>query len=333
MANLISNELLSRLPLQSQPVAEWGEDNDLVRFLVALFGLEGAKLSPNVSEPAVDYSDYGGTVYTRAKAQIEAQIATFEKCADDAKPISDSEEEIPEPAKYLEDPDFGRAAKHLIAWEGVVDQLLSETAFYSLAHLLESSSDLDCSMELMGRLYYKQALQVVRNFVEDIVLPVHFSANPGTFAQWKQDACRIPPMRRKGDGMLPTLVKSNVIPKELADAVGELYDALNGSVHGRETRLIHAGIYSGTHRGMCFSRQAMRLWADYVTKSIVCGLRFLRINLDQLDAFRATGGVRCDVCHGVDSLEVVEENSLGGEKTVAYQCSRCGNEMRLRVST
>ena len=50
----------------------------------------------------------------------------------------------------------------------------AESAFFSLAHILETFSDLECSILLASRLYYKQAIQVLRSYLETSVLQLYF---------------------------------------------------------------------------------------------------------------------------------------------------------------
>jgi hypothetical protein len=75
---------------------------------------------------------------------------------------------------FYQDARFGQIAKYTIALECCIQSLLEDAGFYSLAHVLESESDMECSLLLASNFYYKQAIQMLRNILEEVFLPIHF---------------------------------------------------------------------------------------------------------------------------------------------------------------
>jgi len=71
-----------------------------------------------------------------------------------------------ETAEYGQDVYFGQIAKYTIALKCCIYSLLADAGFYSLAHVLKSASDIDCSLLLASNFYCKQAAQILRNLRE-----------------------------------------------------------------------------------------------------------------------------------------------------------------------
>jgi len=70
--------------------------------------------------------------------------------------------------------------------EQTIGNILGEEGCFSLSHLFEADSDLDASIVLASNLYYKQSLQVLRSYIETMVLHLYFANNPYDFEKWKR---------------------------------------------------------------------------------------------------------------------------------------------------
>ena len=206
-------------------------------------------------------------------------------------------------------------------------EVLSEGAFFSIAHVLESESELDCSVLLASRLYYKQALQVLRNFLEGVVVEIFFCGNPTAFASWKADAFRIPSFRGK-NGMLDELLARGVLPPDLVNTGSDLYGDLNGSIHGAESRLIHAGAFTKNWTGLLFKYQSFAMWTGYFARCIDFAIRVLKINIDRWQKISSSvvSGIQCNVCHKSNDFDI-EKSQFAGVDRSTLGCRQCGNRM------
>ena len=82
--------------------------------------------------------------------------------------------------------------------------------FFSVEHVLESLSEIECSILLASNISYKQSLQILRNFLEDILIELHFCCQRPDFDNWKQKIYRIPPLRGP-KGVLKRLVIKGIL--------------------------------------------------------------------------------------------------------------------------
>jgi len=322
--DIIPEHALRHIPFSREAFSQWNERVDLLSFLSALHDKRGIIIDALGVERPVSYEFYGQVVYDRGVENVRTWIRKFFDAARAVRAPPASVTPTPEIPDFSDDPYFGEAAKYLIAWDGVEGEALSESAFFSISHLLESTSDIECSLLLCEQLYYKQALQILRNFIEDLVLPIYFCDRPGEFAAWRTDAYYVPNMRGKY-GMLTKLVERRILSEELANEASTLYGDLNWSVHGRESRMIHRGIHSGRYVGPIFKYGDFREWCEYVCRCVTLGIRLLRVNLIQWGNV-SNGRVMCNICHNEVGFEI-EEIIFGGETLRNYRCPRCGHEM------
>lgn len=226
---------------------------------------------------------------------------------------------------FYEDPSFGTTAKYIVAWKEVVGAALSSGTFFSIAHILESMDDLECCLTLASNVYYKHSLQVLRSFLEDLVLPVYFGTDQSAYSRWKANNYRTPSLR--GDrGILSELVNGQVLDEDLKNEVSDLYSNLNSFIHGSERRLVNKGQYTRDWVGHAFNMDDYLEWCNHVMKAITIALHLLRINLAQWETFRADRKVVCPICHNDRDFESAEF-VFGGEQFTQYYCQACGDEM------
>src|ERR1035437_2871627 len=138
-----------------------------------------------------------------------------------AKPAPAAESKVEPEPDFWNDEAFGLLAKYYVAWDGMVSGILSESGFFSLGHTLESQEDLNCSIVLASNLYYKQALQSLRNFLEGVVVQLYFCDNQTAFANWKADSFNTPSFRGR-NGMLRDLRSRGILTDDLTRIASNL---------------------------------------------------------------------------------------------------------------
>ena len=225
-----------------------------------------------------NYKSYGKEILNRGIEKSYEIIKIFKNNAKSTAPSPAAEgleELVPD---FENDKNFGMVAKYHIAWDGAIDEVLSESAFFSLAHILETGSELDCSILLSSNLYYKQALQILRNYIENMVLQLHFCDENDDFTLWKAGKYRVPFLRGK-NGLLSALKNKGLISSDLVHDADKLYEELNGSIHGAESRLIHRGIFNGNWTGLLFKYERFEEWCNFFSRTVNFGINLLYLHM------------------------------------------------------
>lgn len=331
MVEIIPQKAINYLPFSSEPFSVWGEKPDLLEFLFALHDKSGVILSSDGTRTPVNYREYGKYVFESGKEDIKYWMEQFVTAAKNTTPAPGSTTQKVEIPDFSRITQFGQAAKYFIAWRGVVGEALQEGVFFSIEHVLESEADLECSVHLVANLYYKQALQVLRNFLEDLVLPIHLCDNIDDFMAWKSNDYYMPRLRGR-NGLLQELVKKEILPSDIADEIGNLYGTLSGCIHGAERRLLHKGLYSGKWIGKLFKHSDFLDWCKYFCQAVDLGIRLLRININQWQAAKSGEKRFCSVCHNIDGFDT-KRYEFGGEWHIEYRCPKCGNKMTFKDSS
>jgi hypothetical protein len=328
--DVLKRSALDLLPLSSEPLVVWTKEGDLFRFLEALCDYAGERIDPDGTRHDVNYRDYAHNLYDGGRESAVQAAARFQTAAAAATPVPGAVVQEITPPKFEEDETFGLAAKHAVVWDSVVNVVLCDGAFYSLAHILESGSELECSLLLAERLFYKQGIQVLRNFVEELVLPVHFCGNPAEFESWRRGEYRIPPLRDKRRGVLTRLTAAGLLTDPLADELADLYGVLNGAVHASASAMVHKGVHTGQYMGHVFKYDDFRLWADLLARSVRVGAELLRVSIQQWQQLQVPGKLVCDVCHRENwRSEEVEE--FGGQSYQRMRCEQCGRQLTVQM--
>jgi hypothetical protein len=224
----------------------------------------------------------------------------------------------------LDDPKFGYMAKYGIAWNLTEKALLEEAEFFSLAHILECTTELRCSALLAERAYYKQALQVLRNYLEMVVAQLYFCEERNAFHAWKRGEGRPPGVRGDG-GMLKVLIRKGLFPYELSDRISSLYGDLNSSIHNAEDRLIHRGVLRGETTLHTFKYERLAEWCEYFGACVDVGLRSVWASVWQWKRKRPEG-VTCRTCHSTERMTAVDRYEMKDRSFLTLRCSDCGHE-------
>jgi len=338
---LLPETAISVLPFSAEPMTNWKRSVDVRQFIDALY--------------EDIYPPFSKTLYDREKKDMRAwskRFSTQAKKTIPSKSPSSQDVSIPD---FAEDMNFGKMAKYVIAWKSSVQTVLEEAGFYSLAHILEADGEIDCSLLLASNLYYKQAVQVLRSFIEETFIPINFCENVEEYNQWKANSYHIPPLRGR-DGLIKKLVNKGIITQPLGNEISDLYGGLNGFIHGSEDKLIYKGIFTGSKGGLQFKISDYESWCDYLARSIYIGIRLLRINYVQWERIRSVkraalkerGKILCSVCHNEEDYDVTvfppegvecdvlvtapdgtqfkADKSFPGVIQHIYRCKHCGQK-------
>lgn len=347
---LLPQTAIDILPFSAEPLSSLKGKTDIRRFIDALY--------------AEIYPPFSADLYKREKKYVLDWSRRFSTGAREPLHNKDLKEQIQEEIAssavsiplFSEDIHFGRAAKYVVAWNCCIQTLLEEAGFYSLAHLLESKGEIESSLLLASNLYYKQAVQILRNFIEELIMPIHFCDNVHDFEQWKANHYRTPPLRGR-DGLIIKLTDKGILPAAIAKEVADLYGDLNSFVHGSENRLNHKNIHSSPASGLMFRYDDFCSWAQYLSRSIDVGVRLVKINYLQWNAIRSAkwqalrqdGKIICSSCHNETDFDTmvmdtknfkiqthlpdgtwadVDESFPG---YLQYTCRRCGHITVIRA--
>ncbi len=324
---IIPEQCLSLLPFVPEPVSSWSQRTDLLGFLRALFNKGGTIVEESGARHEINYASYGNSLYKWGKRDFRVIAKQFLRNARAHVPAPGAKGNVdPIPAEFSKDNNFGLMAKYHIAWNGIVNEVLSESAYFSIAHVLESREELDCSVLLASNLHYKQALQVLRNFLEGVVLQPYFCDNESAFKAWKTNQFKV--LFRGRNGVLESLRSRSVISQRLADTASALYGELNSAIHGAESRLINRGIFTGKWHGLIFSQDRFEEWCMYFSRSVGLAIPLMREHLNVWHRIRAEHpkGIRCDICHNADDFDR-EKVDFGGTAHTHIRCRRCGHSM------
>lgn len=321
---IIPSQSVALLPFHIEPLSNWTEGCDLYRFLYSLFDQTTIATNAAGETFEINYSSYGKHLFEKGIERLILASDDFYKNASEATPVPATERQVEDIPYFSEDDNFSLVAKYAIAWDSVLSAVLSESAFFSLAHVLETDTELNSSMLLASNLYYKQALQVLRNFLEEVVVELHFCANPNVFEGWKSGRFRMPRFRGKS-GMLRELVSEKLLSEELASVASNLYENLNGSIHGAEDRLVHTGIFTGNNAGLLFKYDRFTEWARYFSECVDFGIQVRRLTVNYWAQSRPDDRIQCNVCHQEDFN--VENDIFAGHSYLKLTCRNCGSSM------
>ncbi len=306
---IIPKEIFKSLPFKEENINSWNEKTDLLKFLVMLFSGTG-------------YESYGDYSYDTGIEHYKSLAIIFESNAKNVQPAPGSKTQNVKVLDFLHSGKYGLLSKYMIAWDGIVQSMLSENAFFSIIHILEGQMDLRCSVQLASNLYYKQAFQILRSFIENNILQVHFCDNLTDFSNWKNNSYHTPALRGK-KGLLSQLLDKKLITKKISIETANLYGDLNGYIHGSVDKLLNKGIYKGKWEGYLFKEKDFNLYTNYLIRTIRNAIEITRISLAQWEKNYA-GKIICSVCHSVDFK--IRKNMHNEKNLNQYTCKTCGNK-------
>jgi len=231
------NAATRHLPLSAESFASWGEDVDARTFL------------RSIADDVMTVIGFDGSAMTVPKGLVaeEAWRRTLKAVAEDLEGfitprLGRVKPEISELGSSwpTDDIPMGHAMKYVAAWRAVDQEALEESRFFSIAHLLEATNEMEASLALAQQTLYKQAKQQLRSLLELAVMPLHFCIDRTSFREWKDGNYKTPQVRGT-KGLLKQLVDHSLLSKQTANDIGDLYGRLSGSIHNEEKEAYSAG--------------------------------------------------------------------------------------------
>lgn len=307
---IIPKEALSLLPFKAAGIDNWNDDADLLEFLYIIYEGTG-------------FGEYSKYQYDELLPRFKGIADAFQCFANESSPAPAVQCEELQIQDFRQDKIFGRLLKYVGAWDNVISNVLSESSFFSLSHILESRTDVDCSIHLASRYFYRQALQVIRGFLESVVMQLYFCANLSQYAKWKDSDYHTPPLRGKV-GLIKQLENAGIITAEIGDKLSNIYGNLNGFIHGSESCLNHKGVGTSEYKGWIFQRDSFELWANTTSETIDIAIYLMKIHIKQWNDKKDTLGRICDICHSNEFYVIDNDDSE------TYTCKKCGSSSQYK---
>lgn len=309
--SIIPIKAIEILPFAEEAISEWTENTDLNKFLFELYNGTG------YGSVAIGY-------FVEAKHEFQGWALLFEERAKSAIPSPGSINQDISIPDFMKNKKFGLLSKSMSAWDNLISNILAEASYFSLPHILETRTDLTSSIHLSAHLFYRQAFQVLRNFIESLILPMHFCDNTNDYQKWKNNDYRTPSLRGN-NGLLDKLFKKNIITEEIKNNISDLYKDLNGYIHGSEDMMHNKGTDSGEWAGFVFQENEYNKWITTFSSCIEIGIQVLRQHHIQWETIKERDNLHhiCTVCHS-DKIEIINTDSLHNITTL--KCLDCKQE-------
>ena len=241
-------------------------------------------------------------------------------------------EEPEDAADALRSPLLGRALQYALAWEGLTNWSLSESAFLAVDLLLESRTNLECAVHLAALCYYRQASTITRSFLESVLAQAYFGARAKDYLSWRTTAgYHLPKVRAPEDkwSVARALKDEKLATDENLAELSRLLDSLQASVHLQHERLMHGKVEKpDEYVGLGFDRERLDLWARDFADSVGLAIRLYHRHLCQIaDRWaqrraKAPTLLKCAVCHADEAL-MWQKAEVTGLRVLC--CRACGH--------
>jgi hypothetical protein len=319
---MIPQSAMDLLPLKMESINKWKAPKlDVIYFIENLFDKDAEMTSEDGKVEKVNYKDYWNTIYTNCLDKFTDHSIQFDLIAHEYLPVPTSTVATPQIPSFLDDIYFGGVAKYYMCFDGLIDNALSESYFFSIGHVLESQNELDCSITLAQNLYYKQALQVLRNFIELLICQILFCQDSKSFRNWIQGNYRLPRLNGK-DGILKTLETSKIITPLLSQRTAKSYRLLNSYIHSSEKNLIHRGSQKGMYKGYIFDYDYFKTWCKSFIDIVENGILLMDAHFEQLKLLN-NNALTCDICHSTDAWKLKDQDEFAGIVYNNLECQVC----------
>ncbi len=311
----------AHFPFAAEPVGTWNEDGDLGRFIADLYDVRIGKLDADGTYEVTSSRAQAPDFFEQAHNQAFAMRSMFE---------CDFGEDADAPAHRLE-ANLGAALKGFAAFDATSSAVLSESAFVSLPHILEGSTDLVCVLQLAALQFYKQATQVLRGFVEGQVVDLHLARHPEQHRRWRNGSYKLPSLRGE-QGLLKKLERAGALDATLAARIEALYGEMNAFVHGAEPALINSGLFQADHTGHAFREDKFEIWSRHFVEASELGVRLLQAKSVLWARELKLQTDLCETCWE-PTLGAGDRFDFGGREHVKRRCATCGREATIRTDT
>ncbi|MBD1935880.1 hypothetical protein [Microcoleus sp. FACHB-68] len=323
MTEVLPTDCLNYLPLSAEAFSSWKNNSDIQQLLYCVFDKEYVLIAEDGSKKEGNYQSYGEVIYSRGKSKISKWIEILNHQSGVTRKVDSKNPHIIFVPDFYQDQLFGKAGKYMVAWDGIISELLSEGAFVSLPHVLESQDDIEASFLLMSRFYYRHSVQVLRGLLESTVLQTYFAVNRSEFEQWKKNNYRTPRLRGNG-GLIHRLLGIGLIPNALGNEICNLYEDFNGYVHSGERHLIHRDVFVGKWIGHEFKNDEFQKWCSYFFRVMDVCIQLMIFHVNQWNDSFDKDYITCKVCHSTTDFDL-KTYVFGGEKQYEYTCKHCSD--------
>ena len=326
---MIPQNAINLFPLQLESINKWKAPKlDAIYFIENLFDMDAEMTDKDGKIKKVNYKDYWETIYTNCLNKFKDHSTQFDLTAHEYLPVPASVVVSPQIPSFLDDIHFGGVAKYYMCFDGLIDNALSESYFFSIGHVLESQNELDCSIILAQNLFYKQALQVLRNFIELLICQILFCHDSKSFQNWIKGNYRLPRLNDKG-GILEMLEKSRIISSSLMQRTSKSYRLLNSYIHSSEKNLIHRGTQKGMYKGYIFDYDYFKTWCKSFIDIVENGILLMDAHFDQLKLLKSHV-LTCDICHSTDAWKLKDQEKFAGIVYNNFECQVCKSILTVR---
>lgn len=225
---------------------------------------------------------------------------------------------------------LNKCLKYFTACDMYSHWILEESRFYSLPLILDALSEIEASYTAAVNYYYKQAVQLLRNFIELVVAQYYFSSNTSIYDDWRTKPNKFMPRFNGDTGMIVSLQKTGKINSNEEKRLENLFKKLSAYSHSRYEKLLHIDPETGKTQPFGFNERYLNDWLDIAIECMEIGLIILsKHTKDWEKQLENNEKLMCSQCHG-KNFEVHEEKN-DAKKLFLYTCKSCDNEIRMDV--
>jgi hypothetical protein len=221
---------------------------------------------------------------------------------------------------------LNRCLAYFAACNAFLSWILEESRFHSLPLILDSISEIEASFVLSANFYYKQSVQLLRNFLELVVAQYFFSSNTLKYDDWRTKPDFKMPMFRGKNGMIKYLLKNGKIDSDEEKTLDNLFGTLSAYTHSRYEKLVHMDPKTGKSIPFDYNERYLEEWIELAINCMEIGLIILskhtedwKKQLEDKDEFS------CSVCHKKE-FEITKEK-YGVNELFVYTCKNCDNQV------
>ena len=205
--------------------------------------------------------------------------------------------------------------------------VLEESRFFSLSLLLDSFAELEASLLLASNFYYKQAVYVLRNFIELIVAQFYFSSETSVYDDWRLKSDYKMPTFTGKEGMTAFLKTKGKIDETEKASLDRLFRKLSAYTHSKYEKLLHYNPETKKVIRQGYNERYLMEWADLATECTSLGLVILsKHTKDWESKLEGDSEFLCPECLNNQFDVKVEE--YGHKKLYLSSCKKCGSELR-----
>lgn len=217
-----------------------------------------------------------------------------------------------------------KALKYTAAWKSIITWCLEEYVFFNLEYLLEIEDEIESSILLFSKFFYKQAFYSIRSFLEISLSYIFHSFYTEEYEKWRDSPkSKTLSFHMRKDSLISILKGRNFLSFEVATNLSKLYTKLNNYVHSYSDSIINRRIHRGTWIGCHFNPEFLLEWtktfidATEIMLKIFC--KYLIKRSSNEDSYLKG---KCPSCHESDFLEGYDPIF---KDIYLYKCRKCND--------